>query len=84
MKTEPDERRTDAAVVHRGVVDPSLRLLDLPLQVNGGFGGSSVGHRFAGFGLEVLQSRGDLLRESSSLRGVALTSEHTGEDGITD
>jgi len=66
-------RLTHAAVVHVGVVDPAMRLLDLALQVHGGLGGPAVRHRLVGLGLQVLQRRGDLLAQRPGLQCVPLT-----------
>lgn len=61
---------THATVVHRGVVNPALRLLNFPLQVHGCLGRPAVGHSFVGLGLQVLQGRGNLLGQSPGLGSV--------------
>ena len=68
-------RLTHTTVVHVGVVDPALRLFDLPLQVDGGLGRPAVRNRLVGLGLQVLQGSGDLLGQCPGLWRVPLTSE---------
>lgn len=61
---------THATVVHRGVVNPTLRLLNFALQVHGCLGRPAVGHSLVGLGLQVLQRRGNLLGQSPGLGSV--------------
>lgn len=66
-------RLTDAVVVHGGIVNPALCLLDLSLQVHSSLCRSAVGHGFVCLGLQVLQSCCDLFSQSSGLRSVTFT-----------
>lgn len=66
-------RLTHAAVVHGGILNPALRLLDLSFQVNSGLCRPAVGHGFVGLGLQVLQRCCDLFSQSSGLGSVTFT-----------
>lgn len=64
---------THTAVIHGGIVDPALCLLNLSFQVNSCLCRPAVGHSFAGLGLQVLQSCCDLFSQSSGFRSVTFT-----------
>lgn len=62
---------TNSPVIHCGVIDPPLCLLNLALKVDSCFGGSAVGHSPIGFGLQVLQGSGHLFGQCPGLWGVS-------------
>lgn len=66
-------RLTHTAVIHSGIVNPALRLLNLSFQMNSRLCRPAVGHSFVGLGLQVLQSCCDLFSQSSGFRSVTST-----------
>lgn len=62
---------TNAPVIHCGIINPPLCLLNLALQVDSCLGGPAVGHSSIGFGLQVLQGCGHLFGQCSGLWGIS-------------
>lgn len=51
---------THTTVIHGGIINPALGLLNLPFQVNSCLRGPAVGHSFVGLRLQILQTCRDL------------------------
>lgn len=71
MKIKCTYGLTNTPVIHCGIINPPLCLLNLALQVDSCLGGPAVGHSSIRFGLQVLQGCGHLFGQCSGLWGIS-------------